>query len=109
MTTPRNTTELLVAQANSMAVTESLLPGGPVISQGLIGIASALPLGALPLPTAAGALPGAGFPGPAIAPLALPALPAPFGNGVIARVVPVAPQRGLSGALQVAYARTGLG
>lgn len=107
MTTPRTTTDLLIAQANALQTIESGVPGAPPIAQGLLGIAASLPPGA-PLPGATGGpiipIPG-GVGGPAggfqslLASLSPGAFPGPLnaGNQIITAMGPPG------------YARTGLG
>ena len=66
MTTPSLPQQILIAQASALAIGERSLPLAlPPLSQSLISIASALPLGALPAlpgPAAAGGSPFGGFP-----------------------------------------------
>ena len=85
MTQPSLPQQVLVAQANALGVGERSLPlAVPPISQSLVSVANALPLGALP------ALPG---PGAAGGGLSLPVLGnlMPLGGNILAQLVPAAP------------------
>lgn len=107
MTTPALPQQVLVAQANALAVGERALPfAAPPISQSLISIANALPLGALPalpVPGAAGGLPFPVLGG--VTPLGgVPNILASLGPAA-----PVALRARANGLTGVVYPRTGLG
>jgi hypothetical protein len=99
MTQPALPQQILLAQANALAVGERSLPFAlPPLSQSLMSIATALPLGALPaLPVpAAGASP---FPGiPTAAPVYAPAQNGRglFGQRGAPRALPMRVRGGLS-------------
>ena len=105
MTTPSLPQQILIAQASALAIGERSLPLAlPPLSQSLISIASALPLGALPA-----------LPGPAAA-VGFPAIPG-FGTAPLGVMPNIVAAMGPSSALRAAAngrmpliaPRTGLG